>query len=260
MKDVFKILHSHCFPILLSFLIILPLASLSGSSAQPLEDMVIGNFSRAAAGNVLPQGWEPLTFKKIPRKTVYSLVQDDGVVVVKATSSAAASGLIRRVRINPLDYPIIQWRWKVTNVYQKGDVTRKEGDDYPARVYITFEYDPAKTGFFDKVKYESARLLYGEYPPGNAITYIWGSKAPVGTIAPNPYTERAGMIVLESGTARSNQWVREERNVFKDFQKFFTIAPSFITGIALMTDSDNTGESATAYYGDIVLKKNGSLR
>jgi len=30
-----------------------------------------------------------------------------------------------------------------------------------------------------------------------------------------------------------------------------------ISGIAIMTDTDNTGESATAYYGDIAFKKAG---
>jgi hypothetical protein len=28
-----------------------------------------------------------------------------------------------------------------------------------------------------------------------------------------------------------------------------------ISGVAIMTDTDNTGESATAYYGDILFKK-----
>jgi hypothetical protein len=28
-----------------------------------------------------------------------------------------------------------------------------------------------------------------------------------------------------------------------------------ISGVAIMTDTDNTGESAAAFYGDIVFKK-----
>ena len=28
-----------------------------------------------------------------------------------------------------------------------------------------------------------------------------------------------------------------------------------ISGVAIMTDTDNTGESAIAYYGDIVFRK-----
>ncbi|RPJ08088.1 MAG: DUF3047 domain-containing protein, partial [Deltaproteobacteria bacterium] len=128
-------------------------------------------------------------------------------------------------------------------------------DDYSARIYITFEYDPSKLGFFEKVKYETVRLLYGQYPPLAAINYIWDSRTPIGTVVPNPYTSRAMMIVVESGEAKVNQWVCEERNVFDDYKKAFGEDPPKISGVAIMTDTDNTGESATAYYGDILFKK-----
>lgn len=216
----------------------------------------IGKFSSLAPeGDTLPAGWKPLTFKKIERHTVYRLVRDGDVVAIKAVSEAASSGLIQEIKINPKEYPVVQWRWKIGNVLRKGDVTKKSGDDYPARLYITFEYDPAKVGLFEKTKYETIRLLYGQYPPLNTITYIWEGKAPKGLIVPNPYTDRAKMIVVESGTERLNTWVTEERNVYEDYQKAFGEVPPLITGVAIMTDTDNTGESATAYYGDIVFKK-----
>jgi hypothetical protein len=163
--------------------------------------------------------------------------------------------LIRKIKIDPKEYPIVQWRWKVSNLLQKGDVTRKEGDDYPARIYIAFEYDPKKLEFFEKTKYQAARLLYGEYPPLGAINYIWESRAPKGTVVPNPFTDRVKMIVVESGGSMLNQWVSEERNIFEDYKKAFGDEPPAISGVAIMTDADNTGESAIAYYGDIVFKK-----
>ena len=176
-------------------------------------------------------------------------------MVIKAVAEASASGLTREIKINPKEYPIIQWRWKVSNILKKGNVHRKEGDDYPARIYITFEYDPSKLSFFEKVKYKTIKLLYGQYPPLGAINYIWESKAPIGTVVPNPYTDRVKMIVVESGEAKLNQWVNEERNVYVDYKKAFGEESPMISGIAIMTDTDNTGESATAYYGDIVFKK-----
>ena len=215
----------------------------------------VGKFSAAMEGAALPDGWKPLTFKKIERHTVYKVVKDGDTVAVKAVSEASASGLTREIKISLKEYPILQWRWKVANVLKKGDVTKKEGDDYPARIYITFEYDSAKVGFFDKAKYESVRLFYGQYPPLGAINYIWESKAPKGTVVPNTYAEQVKMIVVESGTAGLNQWVSEERNVYEDYKKAFGEEPPMISGVAIMTDTDNTGESATAYYGDIVFKK-----
>ena len=42
-----------------------------------------------------------------------------------------------------------------------------------------------------------------------------------------------------------------------DYRKAFGDEPTAVSGIAIMTDTDNTGESAIAYYADIVLKKRG---
>jgi hypothetical protein len=238
----------------LIFFVIFP-GFLSTAFSQPPSIIEVGIFSKDQEGQGLPTGWKPLTFKKIERHTVYTLVKDGETIVVNAVANASASGLVREIRIDPNEYPIIQWRWKVANILKKGDVHKKEGDDYPARIYITFEYDSSKLGFFEKIKYETARLLYGQYPPLSAINYIWESRASVGTIVPNPYTDRVMMIVLESGDTKVNQWICEERNILEDHKKAFRESPSMISGVAIMTDTDNTGESATAYYGDIVFKK-----
>jgi len=223
--------------------------------AQSQDIIEVGRFSAATVGNTPPPGWKPLTFTKIEKHTIYTLVKDDNVVVVKAAAEASASGLTREIKINPKEYPIVQWRWRIMNILKKGDVHKKEGDDYPARIYITFEYDPSKLGFFEKAKYKTIKLLYGEYPPLAAINYIWESKAPVGTMVPNPYTDRVMMFVVESGAAKLNQWVNEERNVYEDYKKAFGEESPIISGVAIMTDTDNTGEYAIAYYGDIIFKK-----
>ena len=228
------------------------------SYAQAPSLIDVGTFSAEKAGTALPDRWKPLTFKKIERHTDYTLVKDGDTTVVKAISNASASGLIREIKINPKEYPVLQWRWNVSNILKKGDVHKKEGDDYPARIYITFEYAPKRLGLFEKAKYEAARLLYGQYPPLAAINYIWESKSPKGTVVPNPFTDRVMMIVVESAEEKVNQWVNEERNVYEDYKQAFHEEPPMISGVAIMTDTDNTGESATAYYGDIVFKRGGS--
>lgn len=222
--------------------------------AQSPATMDIGKFSAAKAGGPFPDSWEPLTFDKIEKHTEYSLVEDGGAVVLKAVSRGSASGLVRKVDFDPMRYPVVEWRWKVENVLEKGDVTRKDGDDYPARLYITFKYDGSKVGMFERAKYEAIRLARGEYPPMGAITYIWESKSPVGTIVPNPYTDRVRMIVVESGKAKAGRWVSESRNLVEDYRKTFGGDPPRVSAVAVMTDTDNTQESATAYFGDIVFK------
>ena len=233
------------------------LSWVASARAQSGAVLEVGKFSSAESGGSLPAEWKPLTFKNIEKHTVYSLVKDGDGVVVKAESRASASGLIREIKINPREYPIVQWRWKAGNILKKGDVRRKEGDDYPARIYITFEYDPKKLSFVDRTKYGLVKAFYGQYPPLVALNYIWESRAVKGTLVPNPFTDRAMMIVVESGEEKLNQWVNEERNVYEDYKKAFGEEPPMISGVAIMTDTDNTGESAVGFYGDIVFKKAG---
>jgi hypothetical protein len=223
--------------------------------AESAPVIEVGRFSAEKLRDEPPAGWEPFTFRGIDRHTDYRLVEEDGKVVVEANAQASASGLMRRIAIDPREYPIVQWRWKAANVLEKADIHRKEGDDYPARIYIAFEYDPAKLSFSERIKYGVAKMLHGEHPPHAVLNYLWASKAPVGLVAPNAYTDRSMMIVVQSGVENLNTWVEEERNIYEDYRKAFNEEPPMISGVAIMTDTDNTGESATAYYGDIVFRK-----
>jgi hypothetical protein len=222
---------------------------------QEPEMIETGRFSVGAPGGPLPAGWQPLTFHKIERHTDYSLVEDDGRVVLRADSDSAAAGLVHALDIDPAQYPVIEWRWKVGNTLRGGDMTRKAGDDYPARVYISFAFDPERASLLERIKQQAARLIWGEDIPYRAVSYIWASNSPAGSIAANPYTDRTMMFALQSGETESRQWVTERRNVFEDYRKAFGEAPTRISGVGIMTDTDNTGETATAWYGDIVFLK-----
>lgn len=214
----------------------------------------VGTFSEAPEGSKLPQGWKPLTFPKIAQHTEYVVVKEESTHVIRATSEASASGIVRKIKIDLNEYPTIAWRWKVSNIIKKSDVRSKQGDDYAARVYITFEYDPDKVGFIKKAKYKAGRFLFGDIPIA-AINYIWESHTPKETIVDNAYTNFVKMIIVESGEEHVGQWREEERNLFEDYKKAFGENPPPVNGVAIMTDTDNTGETATAYYGDIVFKK-----
>jgi hypothetical protein len=240
-----------CLVLLLSGLAGIYPGTLPAESPVTLE---VGKFSAAVEGHSLPDGWKPLTFPKVPKHTTYTLVQDGSAVVVKAVSNASASGLTKKVRIDPREYPIVRWRWKVDNLLKAADVTTKAGDDYPARLYITFEYDPDKVGFGKKAKYKAGRLIFGDIPIA-AINYIWDAKAPQGIFFDNAYTDFARMVVLRSGLQGVGTWMEEERNIYEDYRKAFDGEPPMINGVAIMTDTDNTKESAVAYFGDIVFKK-----
>lgn len=222
---------------------------------EPVSVLEVGRFSAENVSNLLPDSWEPFCFPDIQRHTDYRLVEEDGQVVVKAAADASASGLVRKMNIDPRKHPVVQWRWKIAHVLKKADIYRKEGDDCSARITVIFEFDSSKLSASERIKYEIARMQYGEYPPSVTINYVWTSKAQVGLIVPSAYTERSMMFVVESGERNLNQWLTEERNVYKDYLKAFEDEPPMISGVAIMTDTDDTGESTTAYYGDILFRK-----
>lgn len=214
------------------------------------QEPVIAPFSTMTS---LDDGWEPLEFPNISKHSHYELETEDGDQIVRAETSAGASGLIARLHIKPTESLILRWRWKISNIFKKGDARKKSGDDYPARIYVAFQFQPENAGFFERTKRKAAELLFGESLPGNALNYIWANTLPKGEFAANPYTDKTIMVAVNSGKKNAGNWVTVERDIMADYRKAFGGAPPPIIGIAIMSDSDNTGESATAWYGDIRL-------
>jgi hypothetical protein len=171
--------------------------------------------------------------KSFEGKTQYEVTREDNQLCIKATSSASASALYYKIKYDTNDFPVLTWRWKVDHVLSKGDALQKEGDDYAARVYVVF---PSLAFWRTK-----------------ALNYIWANKLPQGQAVPNPFTANAIMVAVESGPERTGQWVEETRNVFEDYRRYFGKEPPKAGAIAIMTDTDNTGENATAWYGPIRL-------
>jgi hypothetical protein len=176
-------------------------------------------------------------------------------LVVRAESDGGASGLATERRINPNTHPVVVWRWKVSNVLESGSVYEKSGDDYPARIYITFDYDRSNLSFGQRARLRTANFLGYDNLPTRALNYIWASQAPVGEPVENPYTSLVMMLPTQSGWAKTGQWVEEVRHLGHDYRRAFDDADGAlpdVNGVAIMTDTDDTGESATAYYGDIL--------
>jgi len=176
--------------------------------------------------------WERRDFQG---KTAYTVIKEGEGHILKAESNASASGLIYRLTYDPKEYPILTWRWKVENIIQRGDETKKEGDDYAARVYIIFPH------WF--------------LPLSKTINYIWANKVPKGKHITSPYYAKDIMFAVESGEENIGRWIVEKRNVYEDFKNLFGTEPPDVGGIAIMTDTDNTGETARAYYDDIRIEK-----
>ena len=220
----------------------------AGSADARIEAM---RFSSLKAGDALPADLKPWEFANGPRATRYSLVENDGVVVLRADAQASTSGIVRELRLDPRAYPVLAWRWKVLNLVERSDLRTKAGDDFPARVYVTFDVDTATLPAGDRMKLSLARLLYGDKVPSAALCYVWDARAPRDTIVPNAFSDRVRMVVAESGASRVGQWVDVKRDIRDDYRRAFGTEAPGVSGVIVSTDTDNTSESAVAFYGDI---------
>lgn len=220
-----------------------------------VERLAVAAFSALKPGAPLPEEWKPLTVSSAKQRTRYTLVEDDGATVIRADANASAAGLSRALRVNLAELPVLRWRWKITNVLKASDIRVRDGDDYPARVYVMFDYPLEKLPFAERTKLRLARALHDPNLPAATLCYVWDSRAPAGTIVPSSYTDRVRMVVVESGASRVNRWLDVERDVAADFRAAFGEAAPPVTAVAIASDTDNTGESTTAYFGDISFYK-----
>ncbi len=211
MKPVF---FTICF---LVFSIIIPARIQAG-------EKLIDDFS----GPQLSSAWQKKTFAG---ETEYFLTAEEGIPCLKAISKQAASGLVYKIKFNPAEFPYLSWSWKVDSIVASGDALRRQGDDYAARVYVVFP-----SFFFWKTR---------------AINYIWANRLPINSSTPNQFTKNAMMFAVESGPGRIGRWVTESRNIYEDYKKLFHEDPPMVGAVAIMTDTDNTGATASACYGPI---------
>ena len=183
--------------------------------------------------------------------TIYRFVEDQGVVVLHAHAEAAASGLMAPVRFDINASPIMQWRWKVANLIDEADNAVASREDSPVRIVLNFDGDKSKLSLKDKASSAIAQRISGHELPYAELMYIWSNQAPVGTVIANPHTNRIQMIVASSGTASVGQWVTIRRNVAEDFRRAFGAPPGLLLEVGVFSDTDNTGATIDAWYGDI---------
>ena len=216
--------------------------------------LLLGPSPKDVDVNGLPRGWQVLRFHDIPRQTQYVVDMEGNRYAIKAVSESSASGIYTEVNLQPEIFQQFSWEWKVGNLIQKGDATQKSGDDFPARVIVAFRYQSDRASLFKRVKYELTQFIYGRYPPGSALVYVWDHQFPVGSMFDNAYTDWAKVVVVESGPSKVGQWVIERRNLIADYKSIFGKDPPQLQFIGIMTDTDDTEERAVAYYRQITLE------
>ncbi|MBA4215473.1 MAG: hypothetical protein C0449_20580 [Polaromonas sp.] len=149
----------------------------------------------------------------------------------------------------------LSFSWFVPALNERADLRDDDADDAVVRVVLSFDGDRTRLSSRDHVLSELAALITGEPLPFATLMYVWDNRYPVGSVIPNPHTERIRQLVVESGPGRLNQWVNHERDIEADFRLAFGEAPVRLTGVGLMSDSNNTGESVSAWFGPLTLTR-----
>jgi hypothetical protein len=211
----------------------------------------ITRFSGATPGGPLPHCWRAWDVARLKRPTDYQLVSMDGTTVIRAQAESSVSGIACPVQIDLRQYPVIRWRWKVPQLIAGADNTDRATEDSPARIVLSFEGDTRTLPFDDRIFFNRVRSLSGIVMPYATLMYIWENRQPPGTVIRNQNTSRVRMIVVESGEAGTGQWRDVVRNAYDDYRLAFGEEPPRLMSIGLMTDSDNTGTTTEAFFGDI---------
>lgn len=228
---------------LLSVLLILAPAAAASPTTPPAATQWVGRFQPSLAP------WQEVRLKSVQRANTFKFVAWDGAQAVEVNSQASMSLLARPLTVDLNATPMLCWRWRVAASLSQADMRQRAGDDYAARVYVSFRLPPASLGLGLRAQLALARAVWGPELPDAALNYVWDNRQPIGTTRPNAYTDRAQMVVLRSGDADAGPWVSERVDVRRDALRLFGQGAEPVQ-LALTADTDNTQSSARSGFAD----------
>ena len=175
-------------------------------------------------------GWK---HKEFSGTTLYTLQTLNNTTVLSALSKQSASAFYKKISIDLEKTPVMHWSWLKLRTMNPGDENTKAGDDFVARVYVI----------------KDGGLLFWKTL---VINYVWSFAHAGNDVWENPFAGRnALMLAQRDRSDPAGVWIREKRNIAEDFRQLHGKTIKTIDGVAIMTDSDNSGLMAEAYYGDI---------
>ena len=233
------------------------LAGLAGANVAHAQELraapLVPPFSAAKPGKP-PSPWDAVKINDRKTPTTYEIVQNSSESVLHAIADSSASALGVPVSFDVKAAPVLVWRWRVAALIDEADNTVAAKEDSPARIVLEFDGDKSKLSFSDRAASSFAKQLGGRDLPYATLMYVWSNTAPVGTVIPNPHAKRIQMVVASSGPAGVGKWQSLKRNVYDDYKRAFNEEPGLLKSVGVMTDTDNTGTKAEAWYGDLAFQ------
>lgn len=202
-------------------------------------------------------GWRHQRYGQ-QRPTRYAAAEHAGRPALHASSLGGNSTLRLPLRAPADPQQRLRFSWFVPQLNLKADLRDAQIDDAVVRVILSFDGDHSAWRPRDHMLSELARLVTGEPMPDATLMYVWDHRYPVGTVLSNPHTARIRMIVVQSGTGGLNRWHDIERDIAADYRLAFGAEPGLLTGVGLMSDSNNTGEAVQAWFGPMFMEGAGT--
>lgn len=199
----------------------------------------------------IPPSWQIIRLESNVPATKYRQLNWEGVNAIEANADSSMALLGRLVEVDLNETPMLCWLWRIDGVVKSADMTKRQADDYAARLYLAFSLPKETLTLADKAALTIARGFFGSHVPDGAINYVWDNIHPIGTRMPNAYTSRAQMVVRRTGNLESRKWIAERVNVLEDLHRTFGTTNGKLKLLAIASDSDNTKEKVRAGFADI---------
>jgi len=194
--------------------------------AQP-ECVTIDDFAKSKVDQ-FPTDWKP---RKDAGKDVYRVMEEGGLRFLRATSRELGIQAARQIEWDLEAYPVLTWSWRPLQFPKGGDERESKTNDSALAVYLL--------------------VPYSRITGPKAVKYVWSEKVAVGTRL-NSNMGLTQVRVLRSGAPeKKGEWVEERVAARDDFKKYFDVGETpKPAGIAVLTDSDDTGSTAQGDYAN----------
>ncbi|MDE1892360.1 MAG: DUF3047 domain-containing protein [Betaproteobacteria bacterium] len=230
------------------------LLNLDISYATSNNNIVELNFLSSVSSQENP--WKIIRFNDSIPPTIFNVRSWDNKVALEAIADSSMAVYSRTLSFDLKKTPYLCWYWRIDKSVEKAIMGSKSGDDYAARIYVTFTN--TQSSIFSLTK-STLLGLVGYQTPDVAIDYVWDNKNPINYQLFSPYVSQDSMIVVESGDLKSHQWILEKRNLLADLQKSFGTSDFNISSIGFASDADNTHSQAHAGFADVKFVNNPNL-
>jgi hypothetical protein len=183
----------------------------------------------------VPEGWR--TYETPGGRPAYdfTVVEDEGRRALRLRSQGDHSTIARKVHVNLVATPILEWNWKLVQLPEGADLRRRESSDAAPHLFVIWPRRPAII---------RSRL----------IGYVWDPALPVGTIQKSQKTGTVTFLIVRSTASQLGQWLTERRNVIEDYRAIYGEEPEGPGAVALSIDTNDTKSTSEGLVGALLFR------